>query len=185
LRSFCHELIADPPPGGRTETVIKRFSYRLDQVLRHRVSVAEMRERALAEVTAQLMREHKALQDLEGMRVEVLDELAGFQARRFESLERELYQLYLNWLGAEIERQRELIAGLEELREQKRIELVKASQDLKIVERLKEREYREYMKIVARAEQTTLDEVAGNAFVRGVRVLGAAERGAGNDGGRS
>jgi flagellar FliJ protein len=171
--------------------VIKRFSYRLDQVLRHRASVAEMRERALAEVAAQLMRERRALEDLEGMRVEVLDELAGFQAKGFESLERELYQLYLNWLGAEIVRQGELIAGLEELRETKRIELVKASQDLKIVERLKEREYGEYMKTVARAEQTALDEVAGNAFVRGVRVLGAPERGAAErgaateDGGRS
>ena len=37
--------------------MIKKFEFRLEQVLRHRANMEELKERALAEVEAQLVRE--------------------------------------------------------------------------------------------------------------------------------
>jgi flagellar biosynthesis chaperone FliJ len=57
------------------------------------------------------------------------------------------------------------------------VELVHALQEHRIVERLKERQYEGYLKEVERTEQNVLDEIAGGAHARGVRVLGVAAGG--------
>jgi flagellar FliJ protein len=156
--------------------MIKKFAFRLDQVLRHRANMLEMRERALAEVEAQLLRERKVLADLFALREDLLGEMAQMQTGPFASMERELYQQYLDWMAIEQERERRIIRELEALRDAKRAELVKASQDHRIVERLREREYEDYMIEVGRMEQGVLDEMAGNAYARGVRLYGETAR---------
>jgi len=156
--------------------VIKKFAFRLDQVLRHRANMLEMKERALADVEVQLVAERKILSDLLDLRAELLAEMAQMQQRLFESVERDLYQQYLNWLADEQEREQRRIKELEALRDAKRAELVKASQEHRIVERLKERKRQEYMNEVARLDQNVLDEVATNAFARGIRLYGTGAK---------
>jgi flagellar export protein FliJ len=159
--------------------MMRKFQFRLEQVLRHRANLLEMKERALAEVEAQLVREQRILSDLLGLKAEVLGELAKLQAGEFIREERDLYQQYLDWLGEEQVREHGVIADLEALVEKKRGELVHAQQDHKIVERLKERQHGAYLNEVARSEQGVLDEVAGNAFARLLREAGAVRKGVG------
>lgn len=147
--------------------MIKKFAFRLERVLRHRASVVEMKERALAEVEAQLVIERRILGDLLRLRGELLGDMARLQAgRSFSGLERDLYQQYLEWLAMEQERERRVIGELEVLCEAKRAELIAASQEHRVVERLKERRREEHRGEVAHLEQNELDEVAANAFVR-------------------
>lgn len=150
--------------------MIKKFSFRLEQVLRHRANMLEIKERAMAEVEAQLRREQKVLADLLQLQSEVLEEMAQLLQQPFERLERDLYQQYLSWLRVEQEREHQLIAELETLRAAKRAELIKASQEHRIVERLKERKHGDHASDVARLQQNELDEVASIAFVRGRRL---------------
>ncbi len=149
--------------------MIKKFTFRLEQVLRHRANMEEVRERALAEVEERLARERVVLADLLGLRAEVLDGLAALQAAAFDVTQRDQYQGYLGWLATEVDREHRLLGELETLRDAKRAELVRASQDRRIVEKLKDRERGEHQNLVARLDQQALDEVATNAFARGER----------------
>ncbi len=159
--------------------MIKKFQFRLEQVLRHRANLMEMKERALAEVEAQLIRERGVLAGLLDLKAEVLVGLAGLQAGEFVREERDLYQHYLDWLGEEQARELRAIADIEAMVDAKRLELVKAQQDHKIVERLKERQFGAYRQEVARADQGVLDEVAGTAFARILREAGDVPKGIG------
>ena len=158
--------------------MIKKFTFRLDSVLRHRASMKELRERELAEIEAQLIKERRVLEELTCLREEILLSLADLQKASFARLERDLYEHYWRWLETEIHRQREHISQVEMLRDMKLSELVRASQDQRIVEILKEKQFADYAKTVAKAEQSVLDEVAANAFARGLRQLGAVEENA-------
>lgn len=153
--------------------MIRKFTFRLDSVLRHRMSMKELKERELAEIEAQLIKERQVLQDLISLRDEILGSLADMQKVSFASLERELYEHYWRWLETEIHRQREHVSQAEMLRDSKLGELVRAAQDHRIVEILKEKQFSDYVKTVAKMEQAVLDEVASNAFARGMRLLGA------------
>ena len=152
--------------------MIKQFKFRLEQVLRYRATVREMRHRALADLEAQLVRERQVLADLLGLKAEILGELALLQASAFAAGERALYESYLDWMGIELDRERKTLEELETLRETKRQELVAAQQDVKAVERLKERQRTAYAGDVGRMEQGLLDEVANGAFVRALREAG-------------
>ena len=157
--------------------MLKRFSFRLDQVLRHRANIRDLREREFSEVESQLIREEQLLSELVRMQAEMLETLADLQATGFENLERELYAQYLGWLASEIGRERQAIADIRVILEEKRQALVKALQDHRIVERLKERQYEGYTKEVERANQGVLDEIAGGAHARGIRMLGVSAGG--------
>ena len=157
--------------------MIKRFAFRLDQVLRHRANVRDLKEREFSVVEAQLIRERGILAELLRMRGEMLDSLATLQKSGFENLERELYAQYLGWLASEVDREKAAIAEIEVLLEEKRKELVRALQDHRIVERLRERRHEDYMKELERTDQAGLDETAAGAHARGVRILGAATAG--------
>ena len=157
--------------------MLKRFSFRLDQVLRHRGNVRDLKEREFSEVEAQLLREEHLLSELVRMQAEMLGTLADLQSGGFENMERELYSQYLGWLSTEIGRQRQVIADVRVVLEAKRLELVKALQEHRIVERLRERQYEGYVREVARADQNVLDEIAGGAHARGVRIMGATAGG--------
>ncbi len=146
--------------------MIRRFAFRLEAVLRHRVRLEEVRERELAEIQAALVLEKQRLGDLLGLRADILQELAGRQEGALEVGDRALYQEYLDWLALEQERERRLIGDLEALHESKRQELVKASQEVKVVERLKERRLTEWRGEAGAAEQAQLDEIAGQGWLR-------------------
>lgn len=152
--------------------MIKQFRFRLEQVLRYRTTVREMKHRALADLEAQLVRERQVLADLLGLKAELLGELANLQAGAFSAGDRALYESYLDWMGIELDKERKTLEELEILRETKRMELVAAQQDVKAVERLKERQRTAYAGDVGRMEQGLLDEVANGAFVRALREAG-------------
>ncbi len=152
--------------------MMKQFRFRLEQVLRWRATVREMKHRALADLDAQLVRERQVLADLLGLKAELLAELAKQQEGAFAAGERALYESYLEWLGLELDKERKTLEELEILRETKRMELVTAQQDVKAVERLKERQRVAYAGDMGRMEQGLLDEVANGAFVRALRAAG-------------
>lgn len=146
--------------------MIRRFAFRLEQVLRHRVRIEEVRERELADIEAALAAEKKRLGDLLGLRADVLADLAGRQEGGLNVADRAVYQEYLDWLGLEQERERRLIGELEALHDAKRAELVHASQEVKVVERLRERRLVEWRREAGAAEQALLDEIAGQGWLR-------------------
>jgi flagellar export protein FliJ len=151
--------------------VIRRFQFRLQSILRHRARVLDLKRRALAEVEAALARERRRLNDALALRDEALGELGRLQAAGMSGGDREVFQVWLDWAGGEIERERRLIAELEALRDAKRAETVRAHQDHEVVDRLKARRREAWRIETARAEQGELDEIAAAAFARASREV--------------
>lgn len=146
--------------------MIARFRFRLERVLRYRQSLRDLKQQELAAVEAALAREREALAEMLAMRDEVLEELVRLQAGSFAALEREPYTRHLAWLEDETDRQRARIAEAEKARDEKRSALVKAAQEHRIVERLRERRREEHGVAEGRDAQAALDEVAGGVFAR-------------------
>ena len=67
---------------------------------------------------------------------------------------------YLRQLRQDVIHQEEVMDDLEAKAEDKRIDLLKASQEKKVLENLRERQYISYRKDLSRWEQAFLDELA-------------------------
>jgi len=150
--------------------MIKRFVFRLERVLRHRATVRDLRERELADLEAAVARERAAVAALDAARDETLGDLAELQRGSFPAAERQRYQLHLGWLAGESDRARARVAQIEALRDAKRAELVRAAQDHRIVERLRERQQETHRLEAGRDGQAFLDELAGGAQARARRA---------------
>ncbi|MEK7766112.1 MAG: flagellar export protein FliJ [bacterium] len=146
--------------------MIKRFVFRLERVLRHRASVRDLRERESA-----LAREREAVASLVRARDGLLADLAELQRGPFPASERQRYQQHLGWLAGELDHARARAADLEALRDGKRAALVKASQEHRIVERLRERQAESHRLEAGREDQVFLDELATGAYIRAGRAL--------------
>ena len=73
---------------------------------------------------------------------------------------------YLNNMKEFIETQKNIVKEIARQVESKRIELVNATIDRKVIDKARERKEQEYKKNIDRDEQKLTDEVAVNGFIR-------------------
>ncbi len=149
----------------------RRFRFRLDVVERLRRSVRDAQQRVVAEaaraVAAARNRETSWTNDLQG---------SFAQSRMVQSSARIdmacllTYQLHRGWLRRTIES-----AGAEVLEklhkfEEERTKLSDASKHLKVIEKLRERQWQRHVKEIKREEQVANDEAAVHMFLSDARA---------------
>jgi flagellar FliJ protein len=151
------------------------FRFRLERVLDIRKRKEELIRAELAE--AKLAREYEetVLLRLQEDLQRYLDDLRRRQKERVLPWEMLWYHLYLDNLKNQIRNQKKRLQELDEKIDQITQRLVKASQDRRVLERLKERQYEEYLLEMERAEQAILDELGLNMFIRGENQLSYKE----------
>lgn len=76
------------------------------------------------------------------------------------------YEQYINRLLRQIDLTKEKIKELEKLADIKRVEVVEASREKKVFEKLKEKQFEDFRKMVIFNEQQVLDETAVSKFNR-------------------
>jgi flagellar FliJ protein len=86
-----------------------------------------------------------------------------------------VYQRYLDRLKQDIAEQDGIVATLHVHSEQRRSDVVDGMKARKVVERLKERQYREYQIEVNRYEQKQVDEFATTRYNRSKGQTGAGQ----------
>jgi flagellar FliJ protein len=123
----------------------------------------------LAGLVAQRLQDERKLFAAQGELLDRQRELAG-RAEAHETL-RDLAGLarYFRKLAQDIGRFEQQLARWDEQIEAKRVELVEAKRDVKVLEKLEETDRRGYDKTVADWEQKLIDEVATGRHVRGLR----------------
>lgn len=154
----------------------RRFRFRLDTVERVRRSLRDAQQRVVAEaaraVAAARSRETSWTNDLQGS-------FAGSRmvqcAARIDMSCLLTHQLHRGWLRRTIES-----AGAEVLEklhkfEEERIKLADASKHLKVIEKLRERQWQRHVQEIKREEQATNDEAAVHMFLRGARTSAVEE----------
>jgi flagellar FliJ protein len=140
------------------------FRFNLQAVLNHRQFIEESLQKAYAHLKGMLSREQDVLANFEKQQTRLIDELSQKQSQDTTSSELLLYVTFLDRLKADLKKQQQKIAALEQEATQKRNELLEAMKNRKAMEKLKEKKLAEHMEDIAKKEQAFLDEIGINRF---------------------
>ena len=143
------------------------FTFKLEPVLKLRKRTEERLQIELAELKLSYEREKEKLKELIHTKNRCERDIREKYGKEETTLsEVLLYIHYLEKLKMDIEQQEQLLRKIEGQVEDKRNELLKASQERKIIEKLRENSEREYREAENRKERVFLDEIATNKFIR-------------------
>lgn len=165
----------------------RKFTFRLQKVLQMREQKEKLLQARFAELQAQARLERIRLQELQEAQEAARQELIRFQRGTVDINEVMNYLNYLDRLASDIVRQEQVVREAEERAEEARLDLIRASQEKKAVEKLKEKQHEDYLKEQQHAEIVFLDEVssarfnrnqAGTGGTRGHRTAPGGEGGA-------
>jgi flagellar FliJ protein len=144
-----------------------KFSFRLEKVKRHREILEDLAKGAYAEacmVRDGVLRQcEKADEDLfkAKERVAQVRESGGSLRALLESL-----QDFIDGQLIVIERKRAELDSAEDIVSERHLELVEASRNRKVLEKLEEKKREEFLKELGRREQKDIDEMVVNRFGR-------------------
>jgi flagellar FliJ protein len=150
---------------------MRRFKFSLETVLRVRRSKEEMLQRefsALLEKQARCMGE---IARLERGLAEMVQAQSGTRGGTLDAGMIEIYEMSRLAQLEKILKQRFRLKGIREELEAKRLELVAASRDRKVLETLEENQYEDYLKKLNREEQAFLDELAAHNSAHQADIL--------------
>lgn len=140
---------------------MKHFQFALETLLRMRRHAEERISQEFADQQRRVEEQKRKIEDMNQSRMEAENrERAAVQPSACVDLVMEqACDEYVRRLGESIRRaQAELDAMLAELERQRNV-LIQAQREVKILEKLRERRYAEYLKTARRLEQGFLDEI--------------------------
>ncbi|MCE1246666.1 MAG: flagellar export protein FliJ [Firmicutes bacterium] len=145
---------------------MKKFVFRLETVLDMRRKKEEEVQIKLGEVLTILNQEMAKLEALFDKRNFYQSEITNMKPIATKAMDVMMYQDYLDSLENTIKQQKEIIRKVEKIVEEVRMELAEAAKSRKIIEKIKENEYEEYMKEFEASERSILDEFGVIAVAR-------------------
>ncbi len=143
---------------------MKKFKFRLEPLLKVRSHIEKQRQKEHATALQQVYLQRDHLEKIEAERQSTMerqrDELVGvFSPAQVQTAWRYLSKLKRDsWSGAE------LLKGLEQEAEKRRLKLVDASKEKKMFEKLKERQRIKRAAEAEQIERKDLDEIAVSAY---------------------
>ena len=144
---------------------MKRFRFSLERVLDYRKQMELDRQRTFARAAEIFRRREENLRGLAKELETYRTRLAEMGTGRISARELALYRSYLTYLEARVE---EAAAWLEDAArdmEARREELVKASKEKKVLDKVKDHKRAEYDYDAAREDTAQLDEVGATGFI--------------------
>ena len=144
----------------------RRFSFRLEPVLNYRRVVEDTKKKEFALVKKDIVEQNKKITFLLREEDKVKMEIKEMEKGEIDVVKVRHYISYLNTLNNNIMREIGVLTKLNEKEVAKRRELSEATKGVKVIERIKERRYSEYMYEVGREERKVLDEVGQNMFTQ-------------------
>lgn len=141
---------------------MKRFTFRLDAVLKHRAITEQLRLQEIAVVQTEL-----AVCDarIAGCRRE-FDRTVAERPDRIDVEDFPRREQYLDAVRERIEQQERIREGIAARLEDARLALIAAQQAREALERIREADHKEYCREAALAEQNAIDEMSTQRFKR-------------------
>lgn len=146
---------------------MKKFNFRLEQVLKIRAQQEKVVQREFAIVQANYQKTVKALRDLFDLRKNTIDDLKKISGSSFDQRAYLVHMRFVEKLNIDIDIQRINVQKAEVELSKKRKDLLEAVKKRKIIEKLKEKKLEEYAYEANSEEQKNLDEVASRIKVVG------------------
>jgi flagellar FliJ protein len=146
--------------------MITKYTFNLESVLNHRKLIEEIFQKELAVFKKLLSKEKKKLVAYKEKEKKSLKELRLKQIEDIIIPEILSYLTFLDQLSKELETQKERVLEVEEKLDQKREDLIEALKKRKILEKIKEKGWKEYRQELIKIEQNFLNELAIKRFNR-------------------
>lgn len=146
---------------------MKKFKFRLENVLRYREAREQKQLREFAAAMRALDAEERELARLVEGRDDGASRLRAELGGRCRPDAIKGLESFLECREMEIADQQERVLAARRFAEKKRLELVEAGRERKLVEKLHDREWERYQLEVNRDEQKFMDEVSGSRFIAG------------------
>lgn len=138
----------------------KRFKWRLDPVRKVKEREEERNRETLVEARDALRAEEDRLADLNRQRAEAVRELQGRQQGALDAGDLARRDAFVRSLNDRIRKQSEAVAAARRQEQERQEALVKAVQERKVFDNLKERDQQRFRKEQLRKEQAATDETA-------------------------
>lgn len=145
---------------------MKPFAFKLQTALDIKLKEEAMQKEELFKATQIYRQNVEFLNGLKLKLAEVYDIVRGIQTRTIDVVEMQNCNDYLPVLNRRIEQQRTFTENARQEMEQVRCKLIETMRDRKVLEKLKGKQYQEYIKECLREEQNRIDEMATIGFVR-------------------
>ncbi|AEF94641.1 flagellar export protein FliJ [Desulfotomaculum nigrificans CO-1-SRB] len=142
---------------------MKKFQFRLEQVLQQRIKREEAALLEQARAEQECDRCQRELAASERKLEEALQAATAF-VRPDEQMQSLIYREHLQQV---IARQRRLLQRSQEILQLRQAATMKARQERMVLEKLKEKKFREYQELEMYLEQREIDELAALRFGRG------------------
>lgn len=140
--------------------------FKLEAVLTHRQHQEESARKVFADAARELSRARQVLTDMERVRAQYRRAMRLKQDNNGSAMELVLYTRYLARLASEIDEQQQTIETLAADKEEKRMTLMTALKDRKVIEKLKERYLADEEKKERDMEQKLVNDVAISRYQR-------------------
>lgn len=138
---------------------MKKFKFQLDTVLRYKGQVLDTRLTEHGQVLAQVNRQEEVLEQAQDNLWGYLEEYRQKQAEGMTVIEVMKYQMGIEVLERDVQREEEKLQRLRQLEEEKRARVVEAKQETSTLERLKEIKQGEYNSALAKEEEKMIDDL--------------------------
>ncbi len=136
------------------------FSFRLEALLRYRAHRKERAETALGRARKQLLQATEALESLQARLREASEDIQGSLKGRTSAEALKNHVDFVSGLEGRIRTQeREVLGRREEVQSRTR-DLLECTREVRVVEKLEERDYQAWLLEEQRREQKVLDETA-------------------------
>lgn len=145
---------------------MKKFQFKLETVLKVKEKKEEQLKRELMKLQAMKIEQEQILKLIEQEKNGAMKDKAREKGAGTDIMSIVLFEKYLNSLRLQISITEKNIKELENLSDEKRTEVVEASREKKIFEKLKEKHRDIFNKIVENNEQKQLDEIAVSKYNR-------------------
>ena len=145
------------------------FIFRFETLLTTRRHAEEACQKELSDAKRALSAEQALLRESRETRRRSLLELGRRQGEGVRAADLALFGSYLDRLGREIDARLKRVAAAERRVSQQRQLVVEAMKRRKVLEKLREKDEREFIETHARDERKFIDEVATGRHARGAR----------------
>ncbi len=142
------------------------FHFRLEALLTRRRHAEETLQCELTEARKALAAEQATLRESKSARNRCMRDMSRARQERFRAEEILLYYPYLERLAQAIDQQARRVGAAERQVSQKRLALIEAMKKRKILEKLREKQARDYRHEESAVEQRMHDEAAAQQYNR-------------------
>lgn len=139
---------------------MKKFRFRLERILQLKAHKEKDKQKNLALSSQKVFNQEEKLQDINTDRIETQTEQNKYLVGLLDSTRLSIYSRYYVRLKKSELAGKEILIAFKKEQDDKRSELVEATRDKKIYEKLKERQHDKYYEDLEREWQKEQDELA-------------------------